>query len=193
MRDEAERLVREAMEKKSVSIKKGDTRIEAKCGKCGAVNKVSAAPGESSCFVNRRPSDGVAPNIGNRPSVTSTTRTSSGSAIPVTLEVPTDARLPEHVDVTAYFVVSEALTNAAKHAHASRVQVTVDAADGNVRLTISDAGVGGADPTRGSGLVGLKDRVEAIGGTLTVHSRTGHGTRLIVEVPVKADRPGSAS
>jgi signal transduction histidine kinase len=102
----------------------------------------------------------------------------------VTLEVRTDARLPEHVDVTAYFVVSEALTNAAKHAHASRVQVAVDTADGVVRLSISDDGVGGADLTRGSGLVGLKDRVEAIGGSLSVQSRPGQGTCLIAEVPV---------
>jgi signal transduction histidine kinase/predicted Ser/Thr protein kinase len=111
------------------------------------------------------------------------------SAIPVTLEVRTDARLPEHVEVTAYFVVSEALTNAAKHAHASYVQVAVDTADGHVRLSISDDGVGGADPTRGSGLVGLKDRVEALGGTLIVQSRPGQGTRLIAEVPLNAERP----
>ena len=115
------------------------------------------------------------------------------SNIPVTLELPTDARLPEHVEVTAYFVVSEALTNAAKHAHASCVQITIDTADGEARLSISDDGVGGADPTRGSGLAGLKDRVEAIGGTLTVQSRPGQGTRLIAEVPVNADRERSSS
>jgi phenylacetic acid degradation operon negative regulatory protein len=115
------------------------------------------------------------------------------SNIPVTLKLPTDARLPEHVEVTAYFVVSEALTNAAKHAHASCMHVTIDTADGDVRLSIRDDGVGGADPTRGSGLAGLKDRVEAIGGTLTVQSRPGQGTRLIVEVPVNADRERSSS
>jgi signal transduction histidine kinase len=115
------------------------------------------------------------------------------SNIPVTLKLPTDARLPEYVELTAYFVVSEALTNAAKHAHASCVQVTIDTADGDVRVSISDDGVGGADPTRGSGLAGLKDRVEAIGGTLTVQSRPGQGTRLIAEVPVNADREGSSS
>src|SRR4051794_37796654 len=114
------------------------------------------------------------------------------SAIPVTLEVRSDARLPEHVEVTAYFVVSEALTNAAKHAHASSVQVVVDTADGDVRLSISDDGVGGADLTRGSGLVGLKDRVEALGGTLIVHSRPGQGTRLIAAVPLNAQRPATS-
>jgi signal transduction histidine kinase len=115
------------------------------------------------------------------------------SNIPVTLRLPTDARLPEHVEVTAYFVVSEALTNVARHAHASCVQVTIDAADGDVRLSISDDGVGGADTTRGSGLAGLKDRVEAVGGTLTVQSRPGQGTRLIADVPVNADRERSSS
>jgi signal transduction histidine kinase/predicted Ser/Thr protein kinase len=114
------------------------------------------------------------------------------SAVPVKLDLRAERRLPEHVEVAAYYVVSEALTNAAKHAHASVVHLTVDTADGEVRLSISDDGVGGADPTRGSGLVGLKDRVEAIGGTLTVQSRRGEGTRVIAEVPVNAERPGSS-
>ena len=100
------------------------------------------------------------------------------SPIPVTLEEDIGARLPEPVEVTAYFVVSEALTNAAKHSHASSVTVVVDAADDQVRISISDDGVGGADETRGSGLVGITDRVEAIGGTLTIQSRPGEGTRL---------------
>jgi signal transduction histidine kinase len=113
--------------------------------------------------------------------------------IPVTLDVRTDARLPERVEVTAYYVVSEALTNAAKHSNASVVEVTVDAIDGEFQLSVSDNGVGGVDLTRGSGLVGLKDRVEAIGGTLTVESRPGQGTRLAVVVPVKAGIPASSS
>jgi signal transduction histidine kinase len=115
------------------------------------------------------------------------------SPIPVTLDLRTDARLPERVEVTAYYLVSEALTNAAKHSNASVVQVTVDTIDGDLRLSISDDGVGGADPTSGSGLGGLKDRVEAIGGTLTVQSRPGQGTRLDVKIPINADTPASAS
>jgi signal transduction histidine kinase len=115
------------------------------------------------------------------------------SGIPVTLDLRTDARPPERVEVTAYYVVSEALTNAAKHSNASGVEVTVDTLDGEFRLSVSDDGVGGADLTRGSGLVGLKDRVEAIGGTLTVQSRPGQGTRLDVEVPINGDTPASAS
>jgi signal transduction histidine kinase len=90
---------------------------------------------------------------------------------------------------TAYYVVSEALTNAAKHSNASVVEVSIDTIDGEFRLSVSDDGVGGADPTRGTGLLGLKDRVEAIGGTLTVQSRPGQGTRLDVEVPVSTDIP----
>jgi signal transduction histidine kinase len=103
----------------------------------------------------------------------------------VSLKVRTSARLPERVEVTAYYVISEALANAAKHAQASAVQVEVDvdASSGTVRLSVRDDGVGGADPARGSGLVGLRDRVEATGGSLVVRSRPGEGTRLVVELP----------
>ena len=105
------------------------------------------------------------------------------SPVPVELDVQTGTRLPERAEVTAYYVVSEALANAAKHAKASAVRVAVDVADGVVRVSVCDDGVGGADPARGSGLVGLKDRVAAVGGTLTVHSRRGQGTRLTAELP----------
>jgi signal transduction histidine kinase len=105
----------------------------------------------------------------------------------VALDVRTDGRLPERAEVTTYFVISEALTNAAKHSHASSVQVTVESIDGAVRLSIDDDGIGGADPVRGSGLVGLRDRVEAVGGTLTVRSPSGGGTHLTVELPLAPD------
>jgi signal transduction histidine kinase len=105
------------------------------------------------------------------------------SPVPVELEVRTTARFPEPVEVAAYYVVSEALTNTAKHANATVVRVAVGLADGIVQVSIRDDGVGGADPARGSGLAGLSDRVEAIGGTLIVHSRPGQGTRLIAELP----------
>ena len=120
-------------------------------------------------------------------------RLAARSPIPVALDLRTDARLPERVEVTAYYIASEALTNAAKHSNASAVHVTVDTIDGDLRLSISDDGVGGADPTRGSGLIGLKDRIEAIGGTLTVQSRPGQGTRLVVEIPLNADRPAGST
>ena len=115
------------------------------------------------------------------------------SLVPVELHVGTEARLPERVEVTAYYVVSEALTNVAKHANASVVQVDVDAGDGLVRLAIRDDGVGGADPARGSGLIGLKDRVEATGGTLHVESRPGEGTCLLVELPTGTGQPSPSS
>ena len=85
------------------------------------------------------------------------------SPIPVVLDLQAHDRLPEHIEVTAYYVAAEALTNAAKHSQASAVHITVTAADGDVRLAISDDGVGGADEA-GSGLIELKDRVGAAGG-----------------------------
>ena len=108
------------------------------------------------------------------------------SPIPVVLDLQTHDRLPERIEVTAYYVVSEALTNAAKHSQASAVHVTLTATDGDVRLLISDDGIGGADPAGGSGLIGLKDRVEAAGGTLTVQSPPGEGTHLTIELPMAA-------
>jgi signal transduction histidine kinase len=106
--------------------------------------------------------------------------------VPVELDVQAHARLPEQVEVATYYVVSEALTNAAKHAHASVIHVEVPTVDRVLRLRVRDDGAGGADPTRGSGLVGLKDRIEALGGTITVHSPVGEGTSLDVELPLDA-------
>jgi PAS domain S-box-containing protein len=114
------------------------------------------------------------------------------SPVPVTLEARADGDLPEPVEITAYYVVSEALANVAKHANATSVHVTLEQGDGDVRLCVSDDGVGGADPTRGSGLIGLKDRVEASGGTLRVESRQGDGTRLFVELPLRAPEPAAS-
>jgi signal transduction histidine kinase len=107
------------------------------------------------------------------------------SHVPVTVDVQTDERWPENVEVTAYYVASEALTNAAKHAHASKVRVTVDSDDRRIVLSVRDDGIGGADPS-GSGLIGLRDRVAALGGTLAVHSEPGSGTVLIAKIPVSA-------
>jgi signal transduction histidine kinase len=106
------------------------------------------------------------------------------SALPVELDLRVDRRLPERIEVAAYYVVSEALTNAAKHAHASVVEVELEADDATVRLSIRDDGVGGADPTRGSGLVGLRDRIEALGGKIQVASPAGSGTSVVVQIPI---------
>jgi signal transduction histidine kinase/PAS domain-containing protein len=107
------------------------------------------------------------------------------SAVPVLLEVRAEARLPEAVEVAAYYIVSEALTNAAKHAHASVVHVLVEARGGDLGLSIRDDGRGGADPRRGSGLIGLTDRVDALGGTIEVASPSGEGTTLLVTLPIE--------
>ena len=109
------------------------------------------------------------------------------SAIPVELDITADTRFPEPIEVAAYYVASEALANATKHAQASRVEVTLTTRNGRLLLSVRDDGVGGADPARGSGLVGLSDRVQALGGTVSVHSPAGAGTRLLVDLPVGMD------
>jgi signal transduction histidine kinase len=121
----------------------------------------------------------VLSNAGLRPALRSLCRR---AAMPVELSVNVERRLPESVEVAAYYVVAEALTNAAKHAGASLVTVSVKADDVHVCLSVADNGVGGANP-RGSGLLGLKDRVEALGGRLDVTSREGEGTTLTAEIP----------
>ena len=110
------------------------------------------------------------------------------SAVPVLLEVRAETRLPEPVEVAAYYIVSEALTNTAKHAHASAVHVAVEARDGVLGLSIRDDGCGGADPTRGSGLIGLTDRVDALGGTIEMASPSGEGTTLLITLPIEESR-----
>jgi signal transduction histidine kinase len=107
------------------------------------------------------------------------------SAVPVELDLRSERRLPEPVEVAAYYVVSEALTNAAKHAHASVVHVELDAHDSILQLEIRDDGIGGADPEQGSGLLGLSDRLEALGGTLELSSPAGDGTTMLIELPVE--------
>ena len=106
------------------------------------------------------------------------------SPVPVVL----DARLPggvaESVEVAAYYVVAETLTNTTKHAEASRIDVTVELRAGRLWVSVRDDGVGGADPACGSGLVGLKDRIEAFGGTMTLDSPSGGGTTLVAQLPL---------
>ncbi len=116
------------------------------------------------------------------------------SAVPVELDVRVEKRLPESVEVAAYYVVSEGLANAVKHASASVAKVELEAVEGDLRLSIWDDGRGGADPARGSGLIGLKDRVEAQGGTISVVSPPDEGTRLHVSLPVDVaeDEPSNS-
>ena len=105
------------------------------------------------------------------------------SPVPVNLDIAIEQRLPESVEVAAYYVVAEALTNAAKHAQASEVKVRAHATDESLSLFISDDGIGGADSRKGSGLIGLKDRIEVLRGRMHVASPPGGGTALDITIP----------
>ena len=109
------------------------------------------------------------------------------SPIPVDLDIRTDGRLAEPTEVAAYFVASEALANAAKHSKASRIDVSLGESDGSLVLAVRDDGVGGADAGLGSGLLGLTDRVEALGGSIRVYSRPGKGTKITAELPLELE------
>jgi signal transduction histidine kinase len=133
----------------------------------------------------RELAQGIHPPILSRAGLGPALRTlARRSPVPVDLDLRAERRLPQPVEVAAYYVVSEALANAAKHSGASMVHVEVEAADSVVRLAIRDDGAGGADPGRGSGLVGLRDRVEAVSGTFEITSPAGRGTSLRVEIPI---------
>jgi signal transduction histidine kinase len=108
------------------------------------------------------------------------------SSVPVELDIRAWQRLPEHVEVSAYYVVAEALTNAAKHAHASAITVRIEVTGDLVCVLVRDDGVGGAGFAGGTGLVGVGDRVEALGGRITLRSPAGAGTSLRVELPLTA-------
>jgi signal transduction histidine kinase/putative methionine-R-sulfoxide reductase with GAF domain len=111
------------------------------------------------------------------------------SAIPVDLEIATEGRLAEPIEVAAYFVASEALANAAKHSQASRIDVLLELRERSLLLSVRDDGVGGADTAHGSGLVGLTDRVDALGGSIRIQSRPGKGTQITTELPLELELP----
>ena len=109
------------------------------------------------------------------------------SAIPVDLDIATDVRLEEPIEVAAYFVASEALANAVKHSQASRIDVSLEQRDGRLLLSVRDDGIGGADAARGSGLVGLTDRVEALGGSIRDLQPGGPGDAGRRSLPVELE------
>ena len=111
------------------------------------------------------------------------------SAVPVSLDISVAERLPEPVEIAAYYAVSEALTNTAKHAHASGADVEVAARDGGLRVCVRDDGRGGADFAGGSGLAGIKDRMEALGGQIWLQSPPGTGTAMRIVIPLSG--PGT--
>jgi signal transduction histidine kinase len=108
------------------------------------------------------------------------------SPLPVRVQLRADGRLTGPCEITAYYVAAEAFTNAAKHARASAVDILIEEAYGTLTVQVSDDGAGGADASRGSGLTGLRDRVEAVGGSMTLDSTAGAGTVLTVRLPVAA-------
>ncbi|MFC6155581.1 GAF domain-containing protein [Kribbella jiaozuonensis] len=107
------------------------------------------------------------------------------SSVPVALKIGAKSRYPAPLEVAAYYVVAEALTNMAKHANAAHAEVSLEERDGRLRLSIRDDGAGGAEPRGGSGLIGLHDRVEALGGSILVISPPGHGTAIYVSLPLE--------
>jgi signal transduction histidine kinase len=134
----------------------------------------------------RELSRGIHPAVlsegGLRPALRALARRST-VAVELTVDVPT--RPPDQVEVVAYYIVSEGLTNAAKHATASVVHVDVHIQDGDLHVSIRDDGIGGATPEKGSGLIGLTDRVQALGGTISIISPAGEGTTVVAVLPAR--------
>ena len=149
-----------------------------KCQIAAIGNELAAASEEL-----RQLSRGIHPPVLSNGGLGAAVRSLCRRAVtPVELSINVERRLPEPVEVAMYYVAAEALTNAAKHARASKVTLGVDADDVRVRLSVADNGIGGAKP-RGSGLIGHKDRVEALGGHLHITSIEGEGTTLTAEIP----------
>jgi signal transduction histidine kinase len=107
------------------------------------------------------------------------------SPVPVELTVEVSTRPPDQVEVVAYYVVSECLTNAARHADASVVRVDVRTQDAHLHVSVRDDGIGGATPAKGTGLIGLTDRVQALGGTISITSPAGEGTAVVAVLPAR--------
>jgi signal transduction histidine kinase len=134
----------------------------------------------------REISRGVHPAILSQNGLTAALRSlARRSSVPAALNIRGIGRLPQSVEAAAYYVVSEALTNAVKYANATVIHVDLGVNDTTLRLSIDDDGDGGADPALGSGIIGLIDRVDALGGKLTLRSPLGEGTSLVIELPIE--------
>ncbi len=132
----------------------------------------------------REISRGLYPASLSRGGLASAVRTlARRSPLPIELDIRTESTLTDAVQAAGYYVVAEAVTNAAKHASASVVHVTLEDREGMLRVAVRDDGTGGADPAGGSGLTGLRDRVEALGGRLEITSARGEGTLVVAEIP----------
>jgi signal transduction histidine kinase len=134
----------------------------------------------------REISSGIHPAIISQGGLSAALRTlARRSSLPVALDVAEDLHADDQIEVAAYFVASEVLTNSTKHAHASELALSLRQQDGALLLCVRDNGVGGADPTGGSGLTGLTDRVEALGGSISIDSPAGEGTAVNVRLPLE--------
>jgi signal transduction histidine kinase len=155
-------------------------------GATGAAELLDEADGELRAALDelRELARGIHPALLTEQGLTAALRSlTERSPVPVTIAELPERRLPAPAEAAAYFLVSEALANVAKYANASRVRVCVAQANGLVLVDVDDDGVGGADPSRGSGLRGLTDRVHALEGRLEVDSPVGRGTHLHAEIP----------
>ena len=179
-----QRLVSLALRLRRAERRMSPDQPELKAALAESVEELNAATEEV-----REIAQGIHPAILTQGGLAPALRTlARRSLISVEVTVDSEDRLPEPVEVAAYYVAAEALTNTAKHGAASRASIAVERDDGLIRVRITDDGVGGADPSTGSGLTGLRDRVEALGGSLTVRSPRGRGTSLDVRLPL-ADAP----
>jgi signal transduction histidine kinase len=138
----------------------------------------------------RETSRGIHPSILSEGGLGPALRTlARRAAIPVEVDIRTETRPADRIEVAAYYVVSEALTNTLKHSDASGTHLMVEQRDALLHVSIRDDGIGGADPARGSGLIGLRDRVQALGGSIEISSPRGAGTAILVKLPLQPDRP----
>ena len=185
-----ERDLRDAAQQRlaCLSLKLKATQAAAPAGASELVQRLEMVIAEADDALEqlREIARGLHPSVltdgGLRPALTALARR---SAVPVRLDVRVEGRLPESAELAAYYAVSEALANAAKHARASAAEVEVAADRGTLRVCVRDDGRGGADSSRGSGLTGLRDRVEAVGGRITLRSPPGAGTVVEIALPLQ--------
>jgi signal transduction histidine kinase len=177
-----QRLVSLALELRAVEAALPDDRPDLRADVARLANELTEALDDL-----RELSRGIHPAILSEGGLGPALRTLGRRAgVPVEVDVRTRVRFPEPVEVAAYYVVSEAVTNTTKHAGASYAEVVVSERDGGLWLCVRDDGAGGADPRRGSGLTGLRDRVEALGGSIRISSPAGDGTSIEVFLPLRA-------
>jgi signal transduction histidine kinase len=178
----------------TLQLRAAQATVPPELGELGAELDRAAAAATGALDELREIARGIHPTVlaagGLRPALTTL---ALRSPVPVDLQVRVDGRLPEPVEISAYYIVAEALTNAARHARASAVGVEAEVFGDLLRVTVRDDGVGGANPAGGTGLAGLKDRVEALGGRFIFHSPRGAGTSLRAELPLSAANDGVTS